>query len=46
MTVNDLVKIYETKKRKYGPQAYRHISNVLRETKEQHKKDFNGNDHE
>ena len=27
-------------------QAYRHISNVLKEAKEQHKKDFKGNDHE
>ncbi|MBF0399091.1 MAG: DNA modification methylase, partial [Desulfobacterales bacterium] len=27
-------------------EAYRHVSNVLREAKEQHKKDFKGNDHE
>jgi len=46
MTIKDLIKIYETKKEKYGVQAYRHISNVLKEAKEQHKKDFNGNDHE
>ena len=46
MTIKDLIKIYETKKEKYGAQAYRHISNVLKETKEQHKKDFTGNDHE
>ena len=46
MTIKDLIKIYETKKEKYGAQAYRHISNVLKEAKSQHKKDFTGNDHE
>ena len=46
MTIKDLIKIYETKKEKYGAQAYRHISNVFREAKEQHKKDFTGKDHE
>jgi type II restriction enzyme len=46
MTINDLIKIYETKKKKYGIQTYRHISNVLKEAKDQHKKDFRGNDHE
>lgn len=46
MTISDLIKIYETKKQKYGIQAYRHISNVLKEAKEQHRKDFNGDDHE
>ncbi len=46
MTIKDLIKIYETKKEKYNTQAYRHISNVLKEAKEQHKKDFTGTDHE
>ncbi len=46
MTINDLIKIYETKKKKYDVQAYRHISNVLKEAKEQHKSDFKGDDHE
>jgi type II restriction enzyme len=46
MTINDLIKIYETKKKKYGMQTYRYISSVLKEAKEEHKKDFNGNDHE
>jgi len=46
MTINDLIKIYEMKKKKYGIEAYRHISNVLKEAKEQHLKDFTGNDHE
>jgi len=46
MTIQDLIKIYGTKKKKYGIEAYRHISNVLKEAKEQHGKDFTGNDHE
>jgi type II restriction enzyme len=46
MTIKDLIKIYETKKTKYGPQAYRHISSVLREAKSQHRRDFQGTDHE
>jgi type II restriction enzyme len=46
MTIEDLIKIYETKKEKYGIQAYRYISNVLKEAKEQHEKDFEGADHE
>jgi type II restriction enzyme len=46
MTIKDLVKIYDVKKEKYSAQAYRHISNVLKEAKEQHKKDFTGDDHE
>jgi len=46
MTIKDLIKIYERKKVEFGVQAYRHISNVLREAKAQHKKDFNGDDHE
>ncbi len=46
MTIQDLIKIYDTKKKKYGIEAYRHISNVLKEAKEQHSKDFTGDDHE
>lgn len=46
MTIQDLIKIYDAKKKKYGIEAYRHISNVLKEAKEQHKKDFTGDDHE
>jgi len=46
MTIQDLIKIYDTKKKKYGVEAYRHISNVLKEAKEQHGKDFTGDDHE
>lgn len=46
MTIEDLIKIYETKKEKYGEQAYRYISNVFKEAKEQHKRDFTGNDQE
>lgn len=46
MTIEDLIKIYEIKKEKFGSQAYRHISNVLGEAKGQHKNDFSGDDHE
>ena len=46
MTINDLIKIYEIKKHKYGVEAYRNISNVLKEAKKQHEKDFEGDDHE
>jgi len=46
MNINDLIKIYEAKKAQYGPEAYRYISNVLMKAKEQHKKDFQGVDHE
>jgi len=46
MNINDLIKIYEAKKTQYGPEAYKYISNVLMEAKEQHKKDFQGVDHE
>ncbi len=46
MHIGDLITIYEAKKAQYGPEAYRYISNVLMEAKEQHKKDFQGVDHE
>jgi type II restriction enzyme len=40
MTITDLIKIYENKKVQYGENAYKHISNLLAEAKEQHKVDF------
>jgi type II restriction enzyme len=40
MRFEDLVKIYEGKKKKCGPETYRHISEVLKEAKIQHKKDW------
>lgn len=46
MTIKDLIELYEKKKEKYGKEAYRHISNLLREAKSQHQKDFGGDDHE
>jgi len=46
MDIKDLIRIYEKKKEKYGAEAYRHISNVLTEAKEQHKQEFRGIDHE
>ena len=46
MNINDLISIYEKKKEKYGAEAYRHISNVLKEAKDQHEQEFEGIDHE
>jgi type II restriction enzyme len=46
MTIKDLIALYEKKKEKFGKEAYRHISNLLREAKAQHKNDFQGDDHE
>ncbi len=46
MNINDLIASYNKKKEEYGKEAYRHISNLLREAKLQHKKDFQGDDHE
>jgi type II restriction enzyme len=40
MTIKDLITIYESKKVQYGENAYKHISNLLTEAKEQHKADF------
>ena len=40
MNINDLVKLYKAKKAKYGPEAYRCISNVLSEAKEQHREEL------
>lgn len=46
MTIKDLIVLYEKKKEQFGKDAYRHISNLLREAKAQHQKDFDGDDHE
>jgi type II restriction enzyme len=40
MKFEDLVRLYEEKKKKYGAEAYKHISELLREAKELHKKDW------
>jgi len=40
MTINDLIKIYENKRKQYGENAYKYISSLLYEAKEQHRKDF------
>lgn len=40
MTIQNLIEIYESKKSQYGDNAYKHISNLLTEAKEQHKTDF------
>jgi len=40
MTFKVLVKLWEEYKQKYGDDAYKHISELLREAKELHRKDF------
>jgi len=40
MKFEDLVKIYEEKKKKCGIDAYKHISEILKEAKIMHKKDW------
>ncbi|MBI2857679.1 MAG: hypothetical protein HYX90_01265 [Chloroflexi bacterium] len=46
MNSADLIRLYDTKKAKYGINTYRHISSVLTEAKAQHQRDFYGTDHE
>jgi len=40
MKFEDLVKLYEEKRKEYGSEAYKHISELLKEAKEIHKKDW------
>jgi len=40
MVFADLVKLYEIRKEKFGAEAYRHISDLLSEAKELHRRDF------
>jgi type II restriction enzyme len=40
MTIKDLIKLYEEKKKRFGVDTHRQISNLLNEAKEIHKKDF------
>lgn len=40
MTIEDLIKIYENKKKQYGYDAFKHISELLKEAKKLHKKDW------
>lgn len=38
MTIDDLIKLYENKKKKFGTKAYMCISEIFKEAKEKHKK--------
>ncbi len=40
MKLEDLIEIYEKKKGKFGSNAYKHISELLAEAKEVHRRDF------
>jgi len=51
LDINDLIQLYEQKRRKYGSNAYKYISELLKEAKEIHYKDWlknptPGRDHE
>lgn len=43
MKFEDLVKLYEEKRKKYGIETYKHISAMLKEAKELHKRDWSKN---
>lgn len=40
MKLKDLIEMFEEKKRKFGADAYKHISELLAEAKEVHRRDF------
>ena len=40
MKLKDLIEMYEDKKRKFGIDAYKHVSELLTEAKEIHRRDF------
>ena len=40
MTIKELIKLYEEKKKQFGVDAHKHISNLLNEAKAIHKRDF------
>ena len=40
MQFSDLIKLYEEKKKKFGTETYKHVSALLKEAKELHKKDW------
>ena len=43
MKFEDLLKMYEEKKKKHGVDTYKHISELLKEAKVLHKKDWQKN---
>lgn len=40
MNYKDLIALYDTKKKKFGNDTYKHVSTILQEAKKIHKKDF------
>ncbi len=46
MKFEDIIEIYEKKKKKYNKNTYRYISEIFYEAKELHRKNFNGVDSE
>ncbi|MGC9123582.1 MAG: BsaWI family type II restriction enzyme [Thermoplasmata archaeon] len=43
MDFEDLKNLYNEKRKQYGPEAYKHISEILKEAKEIHKKEWSKN---
>jgi len=43
MKLKDLIELYEQKKQKFGNETYRHVSELLKEAKEIHKRDWEKN---
>jgi len=43
MKLEDLIEVYESKKKQYGAEAYKHVSELLAEAKGVHKADFDRN---
>jgi type II restriction enzyme len=51
MKIKDLIELYEEKRRSYGTDVYKHVSELFQEAKEMHHKDWlkhptTMNDHE
>ena len=40
MKLSDLIRIYENKKEKFGINTYKHVSELLSEAKDLHRRDF------
>lgn len=46
MKFNDLINVYKDAQKRYGQKVYYHISEILEITKEKHRENFSGKDHE
>ena len=44
MDIDDLIEVYERKKKLYGNQTFKHMSDMLAQAKKQHRIDFSQSD--